>query len=373
MHNFAVMKRPKKPSLESIREKKFSAKITGMKHLPNREIIDKIDSKIFSLDANRLFHYKPEVLAAEEYKRCLELFERRLPNEFALPTYEAMATLQHMNEARESVMFHKEMKNHEELQQLAVSIIRDMFDVPDHVNLLPEITSTFDLDSDEQDDSPDEYLSLSEEDKIEMRDEIQKRIILNGLVHGAAMHIWKSAHYIIKEEVDKIDPILMNLYDEYTTSISWLIWQMPPDQVQDAIGAGGAITQGFNELEFEEEGEPECNVHCHAVNFPVLLHEMTKGAIDYLICRGIPSGYNEEQLKYYYAKADDYENELWHYYMSPTIWIKLVMAADVTTQEMPAVIANLTELSYKELTDVLRACIDDPESGKMKLKVFKIV
>jgi len=373
MRNFAVMKRPRKPTIESIREKKFSEIIKGLKHRPHKGITERIDSKLFSLDANRLFHYKPEVLAGDEYKRCLMLFEKRLPNEHELDTHEAIPTLREMQVARTSVMFNKELEHRDELQEIAVDTIRELFDIPEHINLNPEITEKFDLDPDDQEDSPEEYLSLSEEDKLEMRDEIQKRIILNGLVHGAAMHIWKSAHYIIKDRVDNIDPILMPLYDEYTTAISWLIWQMPPDIVQEAIGAGGAITQGFNELEFEEEGEPECNVHCHAVNFPVLLHEVTKGAIDYLICHGIPPGYNEEQLKYYYAKADDYENELWHYYMSPTLWIKLAESADVDTQSLPAVIANLTQLSYPELTEVLRACIDDKKLGQAKLKQFNIV
>ena len=184
------------------------------------------------------------------------------------------------------------------------------------------------------------------------------------------MHIWKSAHYIIKEEIDKVDNFLMTLYDEYTAAVGWLIWQMDPDAFQRQVGG---LTLGFNKLEFEEEGEPECNVHCHAVNFPVLLHELTKGAMDYLISRGIPQDYSEQELEYYYAKADDYENEIWHYLMSPTIWIKLIEAADVATQDVPAVIANLTQLDYLDLTDVLRACIDSPEEGKLKLNHFKIV
>jgi hypothetical protein len=266
-------------------------------------------------------------------------------------------------------MFLKEMKNQERLQEIAVDTVRSLFDIPEHVRLLPKIDNDMDLDTD-QDDSPEPFLSLNKEDKDRMYDEIQKRIILNGLVHGSAMHIWKSAHYIIKEQIDQVDNFLMTLYDEYTAAVGWLIWQMDPDSFQREVGG---ITLGYNKLEFEEEGEPEVNVHCHAVNFPVLLHELTKGAMDYLISRGIPQDFSAEQLEYYYAKADAYENELWHYLMSPTIWIKLVEAADVVTQDVPAVIANLTQLSYQELTEVLRACIDSKTQGKMKLNQFKIV
>jgi len=367
------MQRPKKPTLNDIKEKKFSQIIEGLKHRPHNGIVNRIDSKMFSLDGNSLYHYRPELLAGEEYKRCLELFERRLPNEHGLPTQEAVVNLQLQLQMIDNVMFNKEMRHIEALKQIAVDTIRSLFDIPEHVQILPDISRGLDVNPEDQDDSPQPVLSLTPEGQRRMYEEIQKRIILNGLVHGAAMHIWKSAHYIIKDQIDRLDPMLMTLYDQYTTSIGWLIWQMSPDSAQAAIDGGNAMTQGFNRLEFEEEGEPECNVHCHAVNFPVLLHEVTKGAMDYLICHGIPQDYQEEELRYYYAIADSYENEVWHYLMSPTVWTKLVEAADVDTQELPLVIAKLTQLSYQELTDVLRACVDGRESGLMKLKFKKIV
>ena len=53
--------------------------------------------------------------------------------------------------------------------------------------------------------------------------------------------------------------------------------------------------------------------------------------------------------------------------------IKFAEAADVATQEIPAVIANLTQLRYQDLTNVLRACIDSKDAGQVKLKQFNIV
>lgn len=367
------MKRPKKPTLSDIKEKKFSEIIGDLRHLPHREIIQRVDSKMFSLDGNRVYHYRPDVLAGEEYKRCLELFERRLPDEFGLSTMEATLTLQERLQMIDNVVFTKEMNHVEELKQIAVDTVRSLFDIPEHVKILPEINRGLDVNPEDQDDSPQPVLSLTPQEQRRLYQEIQKRIILNGLVHGSAMHIWKSAHYIIKEKIDHLDPMLMELYDRYTSSIGWLIWQLSPDDAQDAIDGGNAMTQGFNKLEFEEEGEPECNVHCHAVNFPVLLHEVTKGAMDYLITRGVPRDYSEEMLKYYYAIADSYENEVWHYLMSPTLWTRFVSAADLDTQDLPLAIARLTQLSYDELAEVMIACIESPEAGRLKLKSKNIV
>ena len=364
------MNKPKKPSISTIREKRFSDSIQGLRHRPHSDIVSRIDSKMFSLDGNDLYHYRPDILSGEEYKRCLELFERRLPSEHALQTPNSIVRLQMQMVMIDKAMFNKEMRHIEELKQIAVETIRSLFDIPEHVVILPEIGRNLSVNQEDQDDNP--VLSLDPEQQRRMHQEIQKRVILNGLVHGAAMHIWKSAHYIIKEQIDSLDPMLMPLYDQYTTSVGWLIWQMSPDDAQAEI-AGGASAQGFNRLEFEEEGEPECNVHCHAINFPVLLHEVTKGAMDYLICHGIPQDFSEDELRYYYATADSYENEIWHYLLSPAVWSKLIEAADVDSQEIPLVIARLTQLNYQELTDVLKACIDGKDLGQVKLKSIGIV
>lgn len=367
------MQKPKKPTINSIKEKKFSRMIEDLKHRPHNDITSRIDSKMFSLDGNELYHYKPELLAGEEYKRCLELFERRLPTEYSLSTSQAVARLREQLYITDMVMFNKEMKHVEELKKIAVQTIRSLFDIPEHIQILPDISKNLDINPEEQDDSPNPTISLSPEEQMIMYKEVQKRILLNGLVHGAAMHIWKSAHYIIKEQIDNLDPMLMYLYDQYTTAIGWLIWQISPDSFQKSIDLGTALTQGFNRLEFDEEGEPECSIHCQAINFPVLLHEVTKGAIDYLICRGIPKDFSPEKLRYYYDVADNYANEYWHYLLSPTIWTKLIEAADKDTQSLPLVIARLTQLSYQELTEVLKACLDDRELGLVKLKLKKIV
>lgn len=357
------MKSPNRPSMSAVREHKFSEALKGLKTKPNQSLINAIDSKMFSLDGNAVFRYKPEVLASEEYKRCLSLFERRLSLNSSIARQPAMM----MN-----AIFSKEIKHHDELTKLAADTVRELFDIPEHVNLLPEFKSPFEDGVEDQDDNPESVLSLTPEAQRKMREEVEKRVILNGLVHGSAMHIWKSAYYIIKDKIDAIDPMLMELYDSYTASIGLSLWMMSPQAAMAQINSHG-MTQGQNQLEFDEAGEAECDIKCSGINFPVLLHEVTKGAMDYLICHGIPVEYNEEELKYYYAKADSYENEYWHYLLSPQLWISFNEATEMTTQELPMAIAKLTQLSYQELSTVMKACIDGVEPGRLKLKEFKIV
>lgn len=339
-------------------ERTFTQALGNVQHLPNGVITEAFNTKVFPLMDNAVFSHKTGDMAAEEYKRCLSLLERRAPNEYALPdTMRAcVMTTMRLQPVMNTIAL-KEMKIKEELEKIAVDTIRELFDIPEDIELIPKLEAGVDMDT-EQDDSGE---GLTEEEKLEMEDEIQKRIILNGLVHGSSIHIWKSAHYIVKDQIDELDDMLMMLYNDYTAAVSWLLWQTPPQMIN-----ADAFQQGFNEIDFDQDGDG-VTIECSGINFPVLLHEVTKGAMDYLICHGIPEDYTKEQLKYYYAVADNYNDEIWHYLLGPTVWNKFISAAGVDTQELPKLIAKLAKLECSELTEILQACIDNPEAGQVKL------
>ena len=264
------------------------------------------------------------------------------------------------------------------LQRAAEDIIRDIYNVPEFVGMNSSIQDKDNIDLDvEQDFNPEAFTKMSPEDSIRMRDEIQKRIILNGFVHGSSMHIWKGAHYIIAETLEAINPSLVELYDEYVAIINFLLWRIDPRAMMHAIDAGvedaanlnGYMAQGFNEVKFDTPGEVGATVAATGINFPVLLHELNKGVMDYLICRAVPSHLNEAELEYYYAKADDYKNEVWHYYMSPTLWAELLDTTKVQTQDLPGIMMQLSTMDLKELTQLCGFLIEDKDEARKVLGI----
>ena len=353
--------------LDNISKKEFSPLVQGFKYKPHPNIIDRIDRRFFPLDQNKVYNYKPAYLAASEYKRCLELFERRFGKSTS-PLEGAMlieGLWYQISQIEETLA--------DQLVNTAVEIIKEIYNVPDHVDLKGIISPRIHLDTeDNQDDNPEAYLELSREEKNEMQDEIQKRIILNGLVQGSSMHVWKGIHHLVSEKINQLHPGLMEMYDQYTAAINLALWIQPVDMMQNATENNTHTTQGYNEIKFNEPGKPQATVLCKAVNFPVLLHELNKGVFDYLICRGIPK-YDERKLKYYYAKADSYKNEIWHYLLSPTLWVDLVEAADVENHKLPGLIAGLTKLSYQRLTELFRALMDDKQKTKILLKTWNLI
>lgn len=339
----------------------FSKLIEPLPFKPNKQIITRLDSKRFSLDYNKVYAEKPELLAFEEFSRCLSLFQKRNPG---LSPNDA-----HLRMPGVATLIAKlEQPHTENLQDLAVDIMKELYQVPDYIDIKGMIQPRLNLENN-QEHEPTPFIELSLAQRNNMRDEIQKRVLLNGLVHGSSMHIWKSVYHLVTEELNKINPDLKELYNFHTSNIGILIWQLPPDDFQAAIDENSHLTQGFNKLKFNRSGSgTKGTIEAHGINFPTLIHEINKGILDWLISRAIPKHYSEPELKYYYSIADDYKNEVWHYILSPSLWVDLLAAAQIENEELPKLIMGLTQLSYTELVELFHLIRFNKEKAQTKLK-----
>lgn len=349
-----------------IGNKAFSNAICHLKFKPHKNLTKALDSKVFPLDANNVFGYKPEYLAAKEFESSCNIIERRLGSNVTTKDIKLKVF------GLFSFISKQESPYKEDLKRIAVETIKELYNVPDHINLQAFIETKIDLNTD-QDHNPKPFLNLSPEKKEEMIDSIQSRIILNGLVHGSSMYIWKTVYYIVRDKLMKLNPMLVQLYDEYTAGVNFLFWTMDPKDFQSSIETGEHFTQGFNEVKFDKTGEYGVNITCKGINFPVLLHELNKGVMDYLICHGIPKHYSEDELRYYYSKADNYQHEFYHYLLSPTLWNDFLETVDKNPNELPSVVMKLSKLNYSTLTDIFRCMMDDKEKAKIKLQLWKVI
>ncbi len=295
---------------------------------------------MFPLDQNKVFNHKPEQLAFTEYSRCLSLFQEK--NQGVEPSQALGRAV-----GVQALIVRSETPHKAQLEALAIKTIKELYQVPDCVDLKAIINPKTTLGTG-QDHSPDSFLELTLEQKNAMRDEIQKRIILNGLVHGSSMHVWKGLFHLVSEELDNINPGLRELYNVYTSSIGIYLWMLNPVMMTEAVQDNQQITQGYNKLEFNKDKEGG-TITAEAINFPVMLHELNKGVMDWIISAGIPQNYSEAELKYYYSKADRYENEIYHYLLAPTLWTQLLEEKNIENEEIPQMLSDVTKLSYQEL------------------------
>ena len=152
-----------------IGSKEFTKLICELPYQPNRKIIKRIDSKMFSLDGNAVYNYKPEYLAGKEFRSASELFQRRFGDQVS-PEDVYLKVL-----GLFEFIGRKEAPFVEALQQLAVSTIKELYDVPDHLNIQSFIENRIDLDTD-QDNNPTPFLELTLEQKNSVKQKHSQRI-----------------------------------------------------------------------------------------------------------------------------------------------------------------------------------------------------
>src|SRR6267154_1823478 len=58
-----------------------------------------------------------------------------------------------------------------------------------------------------------------------LREEIHKRLTLNWLIQGAAQHAGMTFHHLVRDELDALDPRLLQLYDQYALINLLQYWQ----------------------------------------------------------------------------------------------------------------------------------------------------
>jgi len=257
----------------------------------------------------------------------------------------------------------KEKPIRKQLEEIGISLIKEIYNIPDYINLKAIIRPGLDFNS-EQDNNPKPFLELTLEQKNKMLDQIKKREVFIGLIHGSSMNIWKGLHHMIAEKINLLDPDLKELYNQYTASIGIALWFMNPDDLMEDIIDSKMITQGFSKVKFNRTQGFGANIETESINFPVMLHELQKGLMNYLFASGIPKEYSEIELEYYYSKADNHINEPYHYLLSPTLWVDLLETANINNDQIPRLISNLTQLSYNELVVLFRNIIDKKLEAK---------
>ncbi len=375
----------------------FESYLIHTRHKPLQEIMDIFDSKKTPFSKNIFFSYNPAYLGANEWNRCVDFYIEKTPHGTMVDTYNIL-----------SVISQDENPHIQDLEQLAIEIVSEMYGVPkDVVTLKASIREILGEDLNQKkdngsiDDDDDDDECLSEEDKARLEPLVQKRIILNSIMHGAAVHQWTSAFHLGIDKLNEINPDLIEHYNSYASLVNYFNWQHPmalmnentfniffnigdnnqgiqrmlfqlmqqnnnqQNQEQNRIPETPCLTQGYNEVDYQS-----ATINAYAINFPVLIHELSKGILEYLF--GISMiELTKKEFEYVDEISSKYSHEFWHYYMGPTLWRKLLECADVPANELPAILSYIAEMEYEDLSKLFLQIVYDTE-GEGKKSLYKI-
>lgn len=143
-----------------------------------------------------------------------------------------------------------------------------------------------------------------------------KRRMVNTMIQGAAFsmgHLYKT----LTDEINAIDPRLMELYNISQSIMEHLYW-LYPDMEQMAGSGGGQLGQSSFE-EPEDDGGPFV-IKAKAPTLPLLVHELVKGLFDFMAWDSLPE--NEKQAQMVLGAEDTLPGEIWDSLLGPVLWSK---------------------------------------------------
>jgi hypothetical protein len=213
-----------------------------------------------------------------------------------------------------------QMKNKKQLEDLAIDLVKNELGIPEGaMQFKAELVSST-MGAAEGMQSEPEMPSEEEVEELmgDMENfnlEREKRRFINSLIQGAA---FKGGHMynLVKNEINDINPQLMNLYAVTQSLMEHAYWIFP-DMEGMAGGGGGQMGQS----EVDEKTDPP-TVKAKAVTFPLLVHELVKGVYEIFGSHGLPDDPRQQEM--ILNAEDTLPSEIWDSRLGPIFWEKFM-------------------------------------------------
>lgn len=332
-----------------------------------------------------------QIVASKRFKDVVNKFERyagtrqplRGANAFQRLMMSAMQMVSQINQI--------EQGNKQYLENLAIDIVKKQMGIPEGkinfiAELVPfgglqasekmqgepqefsdeEIEDAFEENAEEAEQHADDLLNF--EDAFEKFDmEKAKRRFMNSIIQGAS----KKGHYmfeLVKDEIDRVNPQLMNLYGLSMASLDYLYW-LYPEQVVQQMAASGEGQAGQEEVDLQTDPP---TVKAKAISFPILVHELLKGVYDVLGSHGLPD--DPRRAEMVIASEDTLPAEIWDIRLGPIFWEKFLETyPDEVFEEDKKHIQNylfsrFSMISASEFLALSKEILAGTEKGKSAIK-----
>lgn len=231
-------------------------------------------------------------------------------------------------------LFAIQRNNKEYLENLAVDLVRKEMGVrPDQLQYDAKLVGMGEIDMEgfskegeepeeedieqnfqQQEEDIEDFITAFERFDIEKA----KRRFINALIQGSS----KKGHYmfeLVRDELDRIDPRLLNLYG-VVMSVNDLMYWVLPDQMMDMMMSQSGVG-GKEEVDIETDPP---TVKARGLFFPILVHELIKGTMEVLGTQGLPD--DPKQAEMVMASTDTLANEVWDLRLGPVLWEKFLTA-----------------------------------------------
>jgi len=281
-----------------------------------------------------------------------------------------------------------ERPHREQLEHLAVELVSRVWGIPPEM-LDAKIENPQAIGQGDDDVTGEEENGEVDFENMPIdREQVNKRITMNALTQGAAVHNMATIHHAAAQEIEDISPQLLQAYGQFATGSTHMYWlmdfaNMAREMLDQSTVGTTRVVYGDNEAEDrdEPEGQEEPNegplggqeeegfdleapedistarVVARAINFPVLVQELVKGTMELLSHHGL-EGLSKEQLIGIYQEADRLEDEPWLIQIGPQLWrafLKIVPRGHSLSDVVATLAVQEPKLIHKLLSDTLES------------------
>jgi hypothetical protein len=325
-----------------------------------------------------------ELISSQRFKDSVEKVRRFLGDTRPIQGNNAFMGL--MNSVMGSLQQIKrvEVQNKEYLENLAVDLVKKELGIPEGqlqfdvelVSGMMGASEGMQRQAEEPDEEEvEEAFKESEEHQEEMEDfmdsmekfnlEKAKRRMINSLVQGAA---FKGGHMysLVSNEINGLDPNLLNLYGVTQSLMEHLYWLYP--DMEGMAGSGGGQ---MGQSESDPETDPP-TIKAKAFTFPLLVHEIVKGIYSLYGDQGLP---NDPVQRTMVVRAEDtLPGEIWDSRLGPIFWEKFRDAWPDTLYDddkrhlQQYLFMKLSNLEAKDFINLAKAILADKPEAKQVIQ-----
>lgn len=239
----------------------------------------------------------------------------------------------------------QEQGHTETLKNLAIKAVSEALDVPEDL-LEANLNENSDVELNNSTKQKNyDYNVLSQE----LKDQINKRILLNCVIQGSSIHSFYTLHHVVKSEIDEINPELIPLYDKFAAGSARTYYSVDYSSLIDNEQIAQFAALGSVKVEYDEN-KPK--VVANAKSFPVLCQELVKGAFETICLHGLQNISKEDLDKIYYF-ADARKDEPRYIQIGSKVWRNILELNKMIRQDnnvtIPELIMSISQMDCQTI------------------------
>lgn len=321
----------------------------------------------------------PELMASKRFKDVIQDVIRFTGIRSVPNGMNGLISLQHILMTAVYRIIDLENGHREELEQLAIDLVKQEFGIDDDdyqwdVKILdlnnPEQQQEMQQKIQDMNNLEQEEQELAIEEAIDTLNDIElekhKRRFMNAMVQGAAQKM-NTAYYLVQDRLNAIHPDLLNLYGLMMAVNDLQYWVLPDETIEN-LAAGGS---GAGAEEIDNRTDPP-TIRARGINFPTLVHEITKAVMDAIATHGLPE--DETTAQAVIQSEDTLAKEAWDLRLGPIIWEKFRAAYpdklynDDMRRIQAYLIAEFAKLPADQFLDLAKELLAGSNYGKRRLE-----